>query len=136
PSAGKLALPSARSGRGELAIAPRALIGSPAIRSRMRGLASGERVKATDRLRPFIEKARGFRGWSLEEVAPTRIGPRYPWDYRHRAADLFGRASSVLDMGTGGGELFADLCRGRRGRAVATEPWHVNAPIAKRDRKS
>ena len=97
----------------------------------MRGLASGELVKARDRLRPFIEKARGFRGWSLEEVAPTRIGPGYPWDYRHRAADLIGRASFVLDMGTGGGELFADLCRGRRGRAVATEPWHVNAPIAK-----
>src|SRR5437879_12255658 len=96
----------------------------------MRGLASAELVQARDRLRPFLEKARGFRGWSLEEVAPTRIGPGYPWDYRHRAADLFGRASSVLDMGTGGGELFADLCRGRRGRAVATEPWHVNAPIA------
>src|SRR3989475_1296626 len=97
----------------------------------MRGLASGELVKARDRLRPFVEKARGFRGWSLEEVAPTRIGPGYPWDYRKRAADLIVRASAVLDMGTGGGELFADLCRGRRGRAVATEPWHVNAPIAK-----
>src|SRR3989441_152855 len=97
----------------------------------MRGLASGELVKARDRLRPFVEKARGFRGWSLEEVAPTRIGPGYPWDYRKRAADLIGRASSVLDLGTGGGELFADLCRGRRGRAVAAERWHVNAPIAK-----
>src|SRR5438445_10559878 len=97
----------------------------------MRGLASGEFVKARDRLRPFIEKARGFRGWSLEEVAPSRIGPGYPWDYRRRAADLIGRAAAFLDMGTGGGELFADLCRGQRGRAVATEPWHVNAPIAK-----
>src|SRR5437879_4457894 len=97
----------------------------------MRGLASGELVKARDRLRPFVEEARGFRGWRLEEGAPSRIGPGYPWDYRHRAADLIGRASSVLDLGTGGGELFVDLCRGRRGRAVATEPWHVNAPIAK-----
>jgi len=64
----------------------------------MRGLASGELVKARDRLRPFVEKARGFRGWSLEEVAPSRIGPGYPWDYRRRAADLIGRASAVLDM--------------------------------------
>jgi SAM-dependent methyltransferase len=34
-------------------------------------------------------------------------------------------------MGTGGGEIFAELCRGHRGRMVATEPWHVNAPIAR-----
>src|SRR2546430_10978303 len=97
----------------------------------MRGLASGELVKARDRLRPFIEKARGFRGWSLEEVAPTRIGPGYPWDYRHRAADLIGRAPSVLDMGTAGVELFADLCRGRRVLAVATDPRTVTDPTPK-----
>jgi Methyltransferase domain len=39
-------------------------------------------------------------------------------------------ASSVLDMGTGGGERFGELLTGFGGRAVATEEWHVNAPIA------
>ncbi len=33
-------------------------------------------------------------------------------------------------MGTGGGELFADLLSDYRGRALATEEWHVNAPVA------
>src|SRR5437667_12573577 len=97
----------------------------------MRGLASGELLKARDRLGPFVEKARGFRGWSLEEVAPRRIGPGYPWDYRRRAADLVGHASATLDIGTGGGEFLADLWRGQTGRGVASEPGPVNAPIAK-----
>jgi len=35
-------------------------------------------------------------------------------------------------VGTGGGELLAELCDAYRGRAVASEPWAVNAPIAKR----
>lgn len=34
-------------------------------------------------------------------------------------------------MGTGGGEVFADLCKAYRGRATTTESWHVNVPIAK-----
>ncbi len=41
-------------------------------------------------------------------------------------------SSSALDLGTGGGELFAELCKGHHARAVASEPWDVNAPIAKR----
>lgn len=98
----------------------------------MRGSASRERAKAREQLRPYVEKARGFRGWSLEDVEPRPIGLAYPWDYRNRAAVLIGRASAVLDMGTGGGELFADLCQGQRGCMVASEPWPLNAPIAKR----
>ena len=96
----------------------------------MRESASGVLIKDRDRLRPYIEKARSFTGWNLEEVAPRRIGRAYPWDYRQRAAYLIGPASAVLDLGTGGGELFADLCRGHKGRMVASEPWHVNTPIA------
>ena len=42
------------------------------------------------------------------------------------------QARSVLDLGTGAGELFAELCAGYHGRAIASEPWAVNAPIAKR----
>jgi hypothetical protein len=38
-------------------------------------------------------------------------------------------AQSVLDMGTGGGERFSELLQGYGGRAMATELWHVNAPI-------
>ncbi len=97
----------------------------------MRRPATGGLAEARERLRPYIEKARGFTGWNLGDVAAKPIGSRYPWDYRRSAADLIGHASAVLDMGTGGGEIFAELCRGHGGRLVATEPWDVNAPIAK-----
>lgn len=38
---------------------------------------------------------------------------------------------SVLDLGTGGGELLSNLRPGLPGRVVATEEWSVNAPIAR-----
>ncbi len=47
-----------------------------------------------------------------------------------RARELMSTASTVLDMGTGGGERFGQLLDGYQGRAIATEEWHVNAPIA------
>lgn len=39
-------------------------------------------------------------------------------------------ARVVVDMGTGGGERFSRLCDGYRGRAVATEAWAPNVPVA------
>jgi hypothetical protein len=47
-----------------------------------------------------------------------------------RARQLMASAASVLDLGTGGGERFGEMLRGFRGRAVATEEWAVNAPLA------
>ena len=85
-----------------------------------------------DRLRPYIERARAFVGWNLDRVSPKQIGPGLPWDYKRRAQELLAGAWNALDLGTGGGELFAELCKAYRGRAVASEPWAVNAPIAKR----
>jgi SAM-dependent methyltransferase len=91
--------------------------------------APAERTEAADRLRPFVEKARGFSGWSFEEIPMKTIGPAIPWDYEGRARVLLRSASSVLDMGTGGGELFASLLDARR-RSVATESWSRNARVA------
>lgn len=82
------------------------------------------------RLRPYVERARRFSGWRLDEFGPTPLGPGPPWSYKDRASELINDAASVLDMGTGGGEVFAELCASYPGRAVATEPWHVNAPVA------
>jgi SAM-dependent methyltransferase len=47
-----------------------------------------------------------------------------------RARDIMATATSVLDMGTGGGERFGELLAGFDGNAIATEEWHINAPIA------
>ena len=40
------------------------------------------------------------------------------------------RARSIVDLGTGGGEVLARIVTGVQGRVVATEEWAVNAPIA------
>jgi SAM-dependent methyltransferase len=83
-----------------------------------------------NRIRPFVERAHRFSGWRLDEFAPRPLEPRPPWSYETRAAELLREAKSVLDMGTGGGELLETLSASFRGRAVATEPWSVNAPVA------
>jgi hypothetical protein len=86
---------------------------------------------ARERLRPHVEGARGFSGW-MAPVHARVVGERRPWDYMRRARELLRESRSVVDLGTGGGERFADLLAGWRGRAFATEEWLVNAPIAAR----
>src|SRR5436853_3254630 len=85
---------------------------------------------ARNRIRPFVERARQFSGWRLDEFDPKPLEPQPAWDYETRAVELIRDANSVLDMGTGGGELFDALTASFFGRTVATEPWSVNAPIA------
>lgn len=87
--------------------------------------------RTRERLRPTVEKALGFSGWRLDAfVAPKPLGPAEPWDYKRRAKELLDGAASVLDLGTGGGEVFEELCGSYLGRAFATESWHVNVPVA------
>jgi SAM-dependent methyltransferase len=84
-----------------------------------------------ERLRPWVERARRFSGWAIEdEIRPRRLGPEAPWDYLQRARELVRAAERVLDLGTGGGEVFAAVCEGFEGLGVATEEWHVNVPLA------
>src|SRR5437016_14591295 len=85
---------------------------------------------ARERIRPFVERARRSSGWSLDPFAPRAIEPAEPWSYTGRAAELLKGAKDVLDLGTGGGGVFETLCWSFTGRALATEPWSVNAPVA------
>jgi SAM-dependent methyltransferase len=89
-----------------------------------------QKQEGAERIRPYVEKARSSSGWSFPSIRTTRMGRDVPWDYEGRARKLLQGAGSVLDMGTGGGELYSDLLRGSRMRAVATEPWARNAPLA------
>ena len=84
---------------------------------------------ARARLRPLVEQARSFSGWS-DYPRSRRLGPPPSWSYEERARDLLRTARSVVDLGTGGGERFGDYLGAYPGRAVATEEWAVNAPIA------
>src|SRR5204862_4414286 len=75
---------------------------------------------ARNRIRPFVERARQFSGWRLDEFDPKPLEPQPPWDYETRAIELIRAANSVLDMGTGGGELLDALTASFFGRSVAT----------------
>ena len=85
---------------------------------------------ARRRIGPFVERARRFSGWRLEEFDPLPLEPGPVWSYEARAASLLRDAKSALDLGTGGGERFEALCASFNGRAVATESWSVNVPVA------
>ncbi len=86
--------------------------------------------KARHRIRPVVERARRFSGWRLDEFDPRPLESKPPWNYMARAAELVQGAASILDLGTGGGEQFEPLSSSCHGRAVATEPWSVNVPVA------
>ncbi len=99
-------------------------------------LSERERKQALERLRPWIERARTFSGWFGLTPFPDfnvrllEAGP--PWDYASLVREYARDAQSVLDLGTGGGEFIADVRDGLPARVVATEEWHVNAPVAYR----
>lgn len=82
-------------------------------------------------LRPFVDRARQMQGWTFA-YAPVALGPPPPWDYEARAGALASGATRVLDMGTGGGEVYERILKDYRGRAVATEEWMPNVSVAAR----
>lgn len=90
---------------------------------------SGDRDAAIERLRPWAERARGFSGWDFD-LGERRLGPTMPWSYEEHVRGLARGMSRVLDMGTGGGERLAEMRDALPARVVATEEWHVNAPVA------
>lgn len=72
-----------------------------------------------------------FSGWDFSWLARHSRTQPPAWDYRDRAADLARTAQTMLDMGTGGGEVLSQL-RARAPRTVATEAWPPNVPVAGR----
>jgi SAM-dependent methyltransferase len=90
-------------------------------------------ARTLEELHPYIEQARAFSGWSFGAERVRRIEPGEPWDYEAVARDYAANASRILDLGTGGGEVLSRVLTGLPARCVATEEWHVNAPVA-RDR--
>lgn len=82
-------------------------------------------------LEPYIDAARDFSGWSFPQIAVRHLEAGPPWDYEAIVRERLRDARSVLDLGTGGAEFFARVTEGFGGRIVATEEWHVNAPVAR-----
>lgn len=94
--------------------------------------ADDRRSRALAELQPYIERARGFSGWTFSDVRVRHLDAPIPWDYEALVCERAKGARSVLDLGTGGGEVFSRILAGCNARAVASEEWHVNAPIAAR----
>lgn len=65
--------------------------------------------------------------WSALEGRYVEAGP--PWDYREEVAALLPAAHTLLDMGTGGGELLSSLAP-LPPECWATEAYLPNVPVA------
>ncbi len=70
-----------------------------------------------------------FKGWDFSHLKGRKLEEKPPWNYTKLARQLIKRSSSVIDMGTGGGELFSTF---KFRKAVATEGYRPNYLIAKK----
>lgn len=82
------------------------------------------------RLQPYIDRTRDFAGWQFDFIRKRTLGPEPRWDYEARARELAAQATRVLDIGTGGGEVYSRIAAGLPARFVACEEWVVNAHFA------
>lgn len=76
------------------------------------------------------EEQQPFSGWDFSYLDGRMIQEQAPWSYEARAAELMRRASSVLDMGTGGGERLFKLREHWPAKVVATEDYPPNVRMA------
>jgi SAM-dependent methyltransferase len=70
-----------------------------------------------------------FSGWDFSWLRTRSSTEPLPWSYRREVARYSGSAATMLDMGTGGGEVLSRL-RSRPPRTVAIEAWPPNVPVA------
>ncbi len=70
-----------------------------------------------------------FSGWDFSWLTGRSTTRSLPWSYSRELAHRAEVASSMLDMGTGGGERLSRLSRRPR-MTVATESWPPNVPVA------
>ena len=87
----------------------------------------GVRIRS---LQPWLDRARSLHGWDFGDIHSRNLGPSLPWYFSACVLQRVAGRHSVLDMGTGGGELLAILLPAFYGRVVATEEWSRNAPVA------
>lgn len=72
-----------------------------------------------------------FEGWDFSYLAGRFIEAEPPWDYFALAKAASERSFDILDVATGGGEVFAALAP-FPGRATAVEGFKPNLPVAQR----
>lgn len=68
-----------------------------------------------------------FAGWDFPYLNGRMVESRVSWDYRKRVLEAVARATSLLDMGTGGGEFLSSLPR-LPTNTCATEAYQQTYP--------
>jgi len=75
-------------------------------------------------------------GWDFSWFDGRATEERPSWGYARQPSERIGRAEAVLDLQTGGGEVFAEAVQRGRGsqleRLRATESWPPNVELARR----
>jgi SAM-dependent methyltransferase len=70
-------------------------------------------------------------GWDFSRFGDSVTGDVPPWSYDDLARTALTGVVSVLDLGTGGGEVLSSLADALPVDTVATEGWPPNVPIAR-----
>lgn len=78
----------------------------------------------------LAEERQPFEGWDFSRLNGRMHVGREPWSYMDRAAALMRRASSVVDLDTGGGEKLLRLHKHWPSKVVATENHPPNYNLA------
>jgi SAM-dependent methyltransferase len=76
------------------------------------------------------EERQPFSGWDFSYLDGRMIEEQAPWSYSSLAAELMRQASSVIDLGTGGGERFLKLRAYWPQKVAATEDYPPNFRLA------
>jgi SAM-dependent methyltransferase len=71
-------------------------------------------------------------GWGFSWFEGRASEERPPWGYARLMGERMARAHAALDIQTGGGEVLAGIPRAPA-LLAATESWHPNLPIARRN---
>jgi SAM-dependent methyltransferase len=76
------------------------------------------------------EEQKPFSGWDFSYLHGRMVLEKLPWSYELRAVELMRQSSTMLDMGTGGGELLLSLKKDWPQKVTATETYPPNYKLA------
>ncbi|WP_169090900.1 class I SAM-dependent methyltransferase [Paenibacillus sp. PL91] len=78
----------------------------------------------------LLEEEKTFTGWDFSYLANRTATQELPWDYKTTVLSYMKSTSTLLDMGTGGGELLLSLSP-PKGQTYATEAYAPNYELCK-----
>jgi SAM-dependent methyltransferase len=76
------------------------------------------------------EEKAPFLGWDFSYLDGRMIEDQTPWSYSERATELMQQSSSIIDLGTGGGERLLRLKEYWPKKVVVTEDYPPNFKLA------